>query len=147
MPPGPRAATRGAAAVNAIWRRLWAGPWTLLGLLLGALAWTCGARWRRRDGAIEVAGGTLGRWIEDGRHGLRAMTLGHVVLGCSAAWLDALSEHERVHVRQYERWGPLFVPAYFAAGAWAALRGGDAYRDNRFEREALRAEAAARRQR
>ena len=37
---------------------------------------------------------------------------------------------------QWERWGPLFLPAYFALGLWAWLRGRDAYRANRFEREA-----------
>jgi hypothetical protein len=41
-----------------------------------------------------------------------------------------------VHVRQYERWGPLFVPAYVLCSAVIWSRGGDAYRDNPFEREA-----------
>lgn len=42
-------------------------------------------------------------------------------------------EHELVHVRQYELWGPLFVPIYLIASLWAHGRGGNAYRDNRFE--------------
>jgi hypothetical protein len=58
------------------------------------------------------------------------------VLGTSRAALDATRAHERVHVRQYERWGPLFVPLYLAASIWAAVNGGDAYYDNPFEREA-----------
>ena len=43
---------------------------------------------------------------------------------------------ERVHVAQYERWGPFFVPAYFAACAVAWVRGHNAYFDSHFEREA-----------
>ena len=64
------------------------------------------------------------------------MTLGHVILGASEADLDAARRHEQVHVRQYERWGPLFIPAYLAASAWLWLRGRDPYRDNPFERQA-----------
>ena len=65
-----------------------------------------------------------------------AMTLGHVVVGRSAVALAVTRAHERVHVRQAERWGPFFVPAYLAASAIAWVRGGDLYADNVFEREA-----------
>jgi hypothetical protein len=64
------------------------------------------------------------------------MTLGHVVLGQDLFLLDATRAHERVHVRQAERWGPLFLPAYVIASVAALLRGGNPYRDNAFEREA-----------
>ena len=40
-------------------------------------------------------------------------------------------------MRQYERWGIIFPFAYVAASVIAALKGGDAYRDNRFEVEAF----------
>jgi hypothetical protein len=53
--------------------------------------------------------------------------------------LDETRAHERVHVAQCERWGPLFVPAYLAAGAWAWARGRHPYFDNPFEREAFAA--------
>ena len=43
-----------------------------------------------------------------------AMTLGHTVVGRSDRALDVTREHERVHVRQYERWGPLMGPAYLS---------------------------------
>jgi hypothetical protein len=43
-----------------------------------------------------------------------------------------------MHVRQYERWGPFFPLLYLLASFEALIRGGDAYRDNRFEREARR---------
>ena len=41
-----------------------------------------------------------------------------------------------VHVRQCERWGPLFLPAYGVASLVAWARGKRPYLDNRFEREA-----------
>jgi hypothetical protein len=60
------------------------------------------------------------------------------VLARDEAALDETRAHERVHVAQCERWGLLFVPAYLGASALAWLRGGDAYFDNVFEREAWR---------
>ena len=68
--------------------------------------------------------------------GASAITFGHVVLAVNAAALEATRAHERVHVRQYERWGPLFIPLYLAEALWATARGRHAYFDNRFEREA-----------
>jgi hypothetical protein len=68
--------------------------------------------------------------------GASAMTLGHVVIARTADLLERTRAHERVHVRQCERWGPLFLPAYVLASAWVGLRGGKAYRENPFEREA-----------
>ena len=65
------------------------------------------------------------------------MTLGHVVLGTTPTALALTRAHERVHVSQCERWGPLFLPAYAMASLWALLRNADPYRDNRFEREAF----------
>ena len=70
------------------------------------------------------------------RGGASAMTLGHVVIGRSKDLLDFTRSHERVHVRQAERWGPLFIPAYLLMSAVVFLRGGRAYEDNPFEREA-----------
>jgi drug/metabolite transporter (DMT)-like permease len=64
------------------------------------------------------------------------MTLGHVVLGRDENCLEDCGDHERVHVRQYESWGPLFLPAYFGSSIAALLRGDDPYLGNRFEREA-----------
>ena len=40
-------------------------------------------------------------------------------------------------MRQYERWGPLFIPLYLGASAWALASGREPYWDNPFEREAL----------
>ena len=65
-----------------------------------------------------------------------ALTLGHTILGQTDAALDISREHEMVHVRQYERWGPLMGPAYLGCSLVLWLAGRRAYRDNPFEREA-----------
>lgn len=65
------------------------------------------------------------------------MTLGHVVIGRDAQSLERTRDHERVHVRQCERWGPAFLPAYLLCSAWMFLTRQDPYRDNPFEKEAF----------
>jgi hypothetical protein len=109
----------------------------LLGLPLAALALR-GGRVRVIEGAIEAHGPWL-RWLLSSclpLRGVTAMTLGHVVIGCDQHALDFSRAHERVHVRQYERWGALFLPAYLIASVWAMITGGHYYHDNVFEREA-----------
>ena len=120
--------------------RLWALPMTVLGLLMLPLAWVSGGRVSVVDGVLEVHGGWvtsfLRRWPPFGA-GAAAMALGHVVLAMSARDMEECRAHERVHVRQCERWGVFFLPAYLGASLWAWLRGRDPYRDNPFEREAF----------
>lgn len=121
-------------------RYLWASPNTLLGLVLFGLALLTGGRGRVVDGVLEVWGGIVGLMLRRCvplTGGAAAMTLGHVILGCDAGCLERARNHEHVHVRQYERWGPLFIPAYFTGALVAWLRGGEAYRDNPFERAAF----------
>jgi hypothetical protein len=116
----------------------WAGPNSLIGLSAAALMLLLGARARRVQGVLEVSGGWLGRTLASPVVSCPfcAITLGHVILGTSAAALDAARGHEFVHVRQYEAWGPLFLPAYVASSAWQILLGRRCYRDNWFERQA-----------
>lgn len=120
----------------------WAVPTSALGLIGAVAALLTGGHARVEQGVLEVHGGVT-RWLL--RHavpitgGAAAMTLGHVVLARSREALNRTRSHERVHVRQCERWGPLFVPAYLAAGGWALLRGRSAYTGNWFERRALQA--------
>jgi hypothetical protein len=117
----------------------WASPWTAVGLIFGILGLSTGGKVRRVHGVIEFHGGALAKLLAQLPNTPCAMTLGHVVLGRFGEALDAAREHELIHVRQYERWGPLFIPAYLACSAYIWLRGGDAYRDNPFEREAYAA--------
>lgn len=116
-------------------------PGSLLGLIGVPLALLGGGRCRVVRGCVEIEGGGVTwflrrgmRWL--GGNGAAAMTLGHVILGCDQSCLDRSRDHEHVHVRQYERWGPFFLPAYLLAGLWLWWRGFDAYLDNPFEREA-----------
>lgn len=124
---------------------LWAAPVTLLGLVLCAAGVLSGGRARAVSGVLEARGGLVSfllRRLVPLRGGAAAMTLGHVVLGRDEGCLERTRSHERAHVRQCERWGVFFIPAYAGASLLAALRGGHYYRDNAFERDAV-AEAAS----
>ena len=123
---------------------LWALPNTVLGLLVLPLAWLSGGTARRVAGVLEIHGrgvAWLLRRLIPLEKGASALTLGHVVVGRSESDLDRTRTHERAHVRQSERWGPLFIPAYLIAGLVAFAQGGHAYQDNYFERQARAAEA------
>jgi hypothetical protein len=124
-------------------RYAWAAPATAVGLAAALFAFLLGAHARVVDGVVEVGGGRLAAWVARLPKALRfeAITLGHVVLGATHTALCELRAHERVHVRQYERWGLLFFPLYLGSSLVQCLRGRDPYLHNRFEREAF-AEAA-----
>ena len=116
----------------------WASPNSLIGLVIGGAMILLGASTRRDAGVLEVGGGLVGTFLGRKRIALpwRAITLGHVILGIDAAALDESRAHEHVHVRQYEQWGPLFLPAYVASSLWQLACGRRCYRDNWFERQA-----------
>lgn len=118
--------------------RLWALPCTLIGLLAAAILRAGGGRARWVSGALEVCWrpcvtdcGPRARALP-----FRAIVFGHVILAASGEELQRFGPHERVHVQQYERWGPLFLLAYPASSLWSWLTGGNPYRDNVFEVEA-----------
>jgi hypothetical protein len=120
---------------------LWAAPYSSLGLTIGLLSMLRGGSGRFRDCALEFYGGPtawLVRHLPTGPSTL-AITLGQLILGQSAAGLEACGRHERVHVAQFERWGLLMGPAYLLASLAQWCRGRDAYWDNPFEIEAYRA--------
>lgn len=121
-------------------RYVWAAPSTVIGLLLAAAFYAGGARVQVVQGVLEAGGGRLGRLAGRLPPSCRfsALTLGHVILGLDVRSLDECRCHEHVHVRQYERFGPLFLPLYFASSAWQWLRGRHPYLDNHFERQAFR---------
>jgi hypothetical protein len=122
-------------------RFLWALPNTVLGALLLPAALR-GGTITLMNGVIEAQGPLLSILLRrcvpiDG--GAAAITFGHIVLGRDVAALEITRAHERAHVRQCERWGPLFIPAYLTASVWAGLMGVGAYEGNYFERQACRA--------
>jgi hypothetical protein len=117
----------------------WASPTTMLGLAFLPAALVSGGGVRLVDGVLEIHGGCAAFFLRRCtllKGGASAMTLGHVVLGRDRECLEWSRVHERVHVKQCERWGPLFVVAYLVGSLVALARGGRAYRDNPFEREA-----------
>jgi hypothetical protein len=117
---------------------IWASPATLLGLIVGAVGLTTGGHARRVGRTLEFHGGFVTWLLARCPVKPSAMTLGHVVLGRTEAALDRARGHELVHVRQYERWGPLFIPAYLLCSLVLFIRRRDPYRDNPFEKEAYR---------
>ncbi len=119
-------------------RFLWASPCSLLGLIFALVALLGGASIRRYGGTLEVAGGRLGSWINALPSSMRlyAITLGHIIIGPSHDLLRCHRRHEHVHVEQYDRWGILLIPLYFASSLSQYCHGRDPYNENRFEREA-----------
>lgn len=85
---------------------------------------------RRIKGGVLLAEGAT--WPRRLGWRYRAITLGHVILSVDDLDEDTF-KHELVHVRQFERWGPLFLVLYPAASIEAKLKGRHFYRDNRFE--------------
>lgn len=119
---------------------LWALPTTTVGLAATVLSLLTGGRARCHTGVLEVYGGFATfflRRLVPLPGGATAITLGHVVLARDLAAHDSTRAHERIHVKQCERWGPLFIPAYLTMALILKLRGKDSYHDNPFEREAF----------
>ncbi len=126
------------------WIYLWPLPITLLGLTLAGIIKTAGGHCERIGNAVEASNGVAPRilWLLNPWGKIQAITLGHVIIARDGATALRLRAHEHTHVRQYERWGVIFPFAYLAASAIAVLKGGDAYRDNVFEREAFAVQLA-----
>ena len=124
--------------LSSLARYLWAAPTTAIGVVV-VLAGFRSAKVRVVDGVLEAHGPTLAWMLMNLTvipGGVAAVTLGHVVIGRDDSSLESTRVHERVHVRQCEAWGPLFLPAYLAASLAAAARGRNFYYDNRFEVQA-----------
>ncbi len=112
---------------------LWTLPYTLFGIACGLLL---SGRFKVVDGVCEVHSPAIAGVLKRLPVPANAITLGHVVLARDHELLGLTRAHERVHVRQYERWGIMFVPAYLLASTVLYLQGKDGYRDNPFEKEA-----------
>jgi hypothetical protein len=110
---------------------IWTSPNTLVGLLVGVLTFQ---RPRIAHGLLLFDRGPRGVTAVMRRANRLAMTVGFVVVS-SVPVEGALLAHERWHVRQYMRWGPLFIPVYLL------LAIGYGYRRHPMERAAERAAA------
>jgi Domain of unknown function (DUF4157) len=115
------------------WGYLWAAPNTLVGLVGAATVRATPRRWRGVL-LLEEARGGLARFLA--WRGFAAITLGHVMIVNRKA-SDHLLAHELAHVRQHERWGLAFYPAYLLV----SVRG---YRRNPFELAARKVEEGIR---
>ena len=128
------------SSLRTLWYYLWASPASCLGLICVALGLASGGRVQWVEGVLEVYGGLVTWFLTRGMPwmsgGAAAMTLGHVVLGCDRDCLERTRRHEHVHVRQYQRWGPLFLPLYLYFSLVLWLQRQDPYFDNPFEVEA-----------
>jgi hypothetical protein len=119
---------------------LWVAPVSLAALPAALLSAATGGRMRVHRGVLEAGGGVLRPILSRGVPGfaIHAITFGHVVLAAGVAELAETRAHERVHVRQYERWGIFFLPVYGLSSLLALARGRSAYAGNAFERQAAR---------
>lgn len=117
---------------------LWTLPYTLLGIACGLLL---AGRFQCVDGVFEIHSPAIARCLSRFPVAARAITLGHAVLARDKETLRLTRSHERVHVRQYERWGIVFVPAYLLVSACLYLQGKNGYRDNPFEKQAYAADS------
>jgi hypothetical protein len=117
---------------------LWASPWSLWGLGIGALGLVTGGGIQKSGPVLEFWGGFLPLFLKCFPFiaGSPVATFGHVVLGRSQRHLEACRPHQLVHVKQYERWGPLFVPTYLTWWFVLWCCGKHPYYDNPFERQA-----------
>ena len=117
---------------------IWASPNSLLGVLVGVLGMLSGGGVQFRQGCLEFYGGLIAKLLRCTPMGtfIAAMTLGHTILGINREVLDTVRAHEQVHVRQYERWGPFFLPAYLGWSLILRIQKRDPYLDNPFEVEA-----------
>lgn len=107
----------------------------MLGLAIGLIL---GGRIQIHTGVIEIYGPAIAWTLSKMPVSAAAMTLGHVVLARTPEHLNRTRDHERVHVRQYARWGPFFLVVYGSWSLWLLCVGKDPYRDNPFEIEAFR---------
>jgi hypothetical protein len=87
--------------------------------------------------AVLVEDPRVERWFGANLIQVQAQTLGRYVFARSAVPRELLA-HECEHIRQWERFGPLFLALYLASSGTAVLRGRQAYRDNWFEVAARR---------
>ena len=130
-----------------IGRLLWASPCSAVGVVLAGIPLLAGGQARWSSGALEVtyreteeSCGRLARMLP-----FRGIVFGHVILAVTRSELLSIGPHERIHVQQYERWGPLFFFAYGASSVWQFLQGRSVYRDNYFEVQARELSAQAHR--
>lgn len=117
---------------------IWVSPCTAVGLALAVVPLVAGGKAKWSSGALEV---TYRHSLAScGNRALklpfRGIVFGHVILAVTSEELGTIGSHERVHVEQYERWGPLFFFAYGASSLWQLVNRHSPYWHNHFEVQA-----------
>jgi hypothetical protein len=117
---------------------IWASPCSAVGVLLAGIPLALGGEAKWSSGALEVtyrrslaSCGKLANQLP-----FRGIVFGHVILAVAGEELRTIGPHERAHVEQYERWGPLFLLAYAGSSAWQLVNGRGPYWYNYFEVQA-----------
>lgn len=135
---GIRSRVRASEVGADVIKFLWAAPCSAVGVVLAVVLLTLGGKARWSSGALEVTyrdhlanGGKFARRLP-----FRGIVFGHVILAVTGEELETIGPHERVHVQQYERWGPLFFLAYGASSFWQIIHGRSPYWYNHFEVQA-----------
>jgi hypothetical protein len=108
---------------------VWTLPNTVLGVVAGALTFQLP---RVVEGALVFDRGARGLTALMRAMNRTAMTIGYVIVSSDPV-AGTLLRHEQHHIRQYERWGPFFIPVYLLL---AILYG---YRRHPMELAAMRA--------
>ena len=124
------------------WQRVakvfWALPCTVVGLAFAAVTLIAGGKASWSSGVVEVtyrhSRASCGKLAH--KLPFRGIVFGHVILAITREELAVIGPHERVHVEQYERWGPFFFVAYGASSFWQLINGRSPYWDNHFEIQA-----------
>lgn len=119
-------------------RLLWAAPCSVVGLIASLIALSLGGRARWVAGALEVtyrqSSFSCGKRARS--FPFRGIVFGHVILAVTQEELQRIGPHERIHVEQYELWGPIFFLAYPLSSLWQLLKGRSPYWFNYFEVQA-----------
>ena len=117
---------------------IWVSPCSAVGLAFAGATLLAGGKARWSSGALEVTyrdnRASCGKLAH--RLPFRGIVFGHVILAITREELGIIGPHERIHVEQYERWGPLFFLAYGASSLWQIVNGRSPYWHNHFEVQA-----------
>ena len=114
---------------------IWASPASAVGVCAACIVSLVGAEIKCVSGVLEISLAPRSAVLQSAVAFLpfAAITLGHIVVARNAQQQAALRAHERVHVAQYELWGPMFLVAYPLESMFQLLRGRKPYLENRFE--------------
>lgn len=105
-----------------------AAPYSCIGLAVGIAGMLSGGRGRYRQGALEVVAAQP-LVVTSASASTHSHHLGPRDHRPDSPDAGRLHDHERVHVRQFERWGPFMGPACLCR-AWLWCRGRNTYTDN-----------------